>query len=253
MKKALLSLISISTVALMGSGCVSLEEYDRVVKHLESEQEANVAVAAENERLTGHVRTLSTENQSLKQKISGMQEAAAAVPQMDQGALSDEIRKVWGKGLKSDEWEFVQSGSAVGVRMDDSGVLFKSGSWDLTEGTKDKLKKLAAILKEQMDADATKICRVDGHTDDDPVKKVKTQGIKDNVHLSAMRAMAVREFLATCGLPGDRIFVAGFGEHWPVVKGADSKSKQRNRRVEVYLGSADGLSIGALPGPQIQK
>jgi chemotaxis protein MotB len=95
--------------------------------------------------------------------------------------------------------------------------------------------------------------RVDGHTDSDPVKKAKAAGIKDNMHLSTMRAMAVKDFLVSKGVPADRVFVAGFGEYWPLNTGNTPKDKQRNRRVEVYLGSADALSIGALPGASVSK
>ena len=162
------------------------------------------------------------------------------------------IQELWGKDMGR-SWEMVQSGGAVGVRMDDSGVLFKSGSWDLTDNTKGKLKELAGIISKKLKTDANLFVRVDGHTDTDPVKKLKAQGIMDNVHLSAMRAMAVKNYLSSQGVPADRVFVAGFGEYWPINSGSTNKDKQRNRRVEVYLGDADALSIGALPGATVSK
>ena len=109
------------------------------------------------------------------------------------------------------------------------------------------------ITATQVKTDATLFVRVDGHTDSDPVKKLKTKGINDNIHLSTMRAMAVRDFLVSKGVPQDRVFVAGFGEFWPIAAGKSAKDKQRNRRVEVYLGDPDALSIGALPGAQVAK
>ena len=132
-------------------------------------------------------------------------------------------------------------------------MLFKSGSWDLTDNTKSKLTELAGIIAKKVKTDATLFVRVDGHTDSDPVKKLKTKGINDNIHLSTMRAMAVRDFLVSKGVPQDRVFVAGFGEFWPIAAGKSAKDKQRNRRVEVYLGDPDALSIGALPGAQVAK
>ncbi|MBX3473229.1 MAG: OmpA family protein [Planctomycetes bacterium] len=253
MKKILFSLISVSSVALLG-GCVSLEEYDRVVKHLENEQSAIAATSAENSRLSGELTKARNENKSLMARIDEMRTAAANTPEMDTDKLLAEIRKQWGME-KNGDWEWVQSGNAVGVRLDDSGVLFKSGSWELTDGTKSTLKKLAATMKGKMDS-SNSVIRIDGHTDSDPIKNLAKSGIKDNVHLSTMRAMAVREYLSgkDCGLPIDRIFVAGFGEYWPVEPGKDSKSKQRNRRVEIYMGTPDGLSIGRLPaGAQVGK
>jgi len=252
MKNILMSLVCVSSAALLG-GCVSLEEYDRVVKHLETEQAAGIALSSENQRISGELNKSRTENNSLKNSIEEMRKASAAAPKIDEDELYAKISKMWG-GKQGDGFEWVQSGGAVGVRMDDSGVLFKSGSWDLTDGTKKTLDKLADMMKPKMADNPGVVARIDGHTDSDPVKALLKQGIKDNVHLSTMRAMAVREYLASKGIAKDRIFVAGFGEYWPVEPGKDTKSKQRNRRVEIYMGSADSLSIGKLPaGAQVGK
>lgn len=253
MKKILMSLVTVSAVALLGSGCVSLEEYDRVQKHLDTEKEANRALSAENSRLEGEVVDLRGDKRSLEQAIAELKEVNSQTPEMDKDALLKEIRKVWGGDMNSNEWEMVQSGGAVGVRMDDSGVLFGSGSWTLTSQTKERLTKLAGMIEPKLKADANIFVRVDGHTDSDPIKKLKAKGIQDNVHLSAMRAMAVRDFLVSAGVPKDRIFVAGFGEHWPINSGNSSRAKMRNRRVEVYLGDPDALSIGQLPDAQVSK
>lgn len=251
MKKILMSTVLFSSFALLGSGCVSLDEYNRVVKHLETEKEANVALAAENGRLGDELSTSRGERAKLLSQIEAIKEASAKSPTISEDDFYKAMREMWDSDMKG--WETVRSGGAMGVRMDDSGVLFKSGSWDLTDNTKSKLAELATLISNKLKSDAGVLVRVDGHTDNDPVKKLKAQGIKDNVHLSTMRAMAVREFLVSKGVPADRIFVAGFGEHWPLNTGNSAKDKQRNRRVEVYLGSADALSIGALPGAVVSK
>lgn len=252
MKKILMSIVSVSAVALLGSGCVSLEEYDRVQSHLDTEQEANRALAAENARLEGEVVDSRTKNQSLLEQIENMK-SLNNKEALDEDALLKKIGDVWGSGLRGSEWEMVQSGGAVGVRMDDSGVLFSSGSWNITSQTKSRLGKLADMIKPRLKSDANLFVRVDGHTDSDPIKKLKSKGIKDNVHLSSMRAMSVRDYLVQAGVPKDRIFVAGFGEHWPISSGSTSRAKMRNRRVEVYLGDPDALSIGQVPDAQVSK
>lgn len=246
MKKILLSLVSISAVALLG-GCVSLDEYNRTAEQLTNEEEANMALAEENRRMEAELNKLRGEKDALEKSIKDMSAVNGGASQAD---LVKQFQDIWGDRM--DGWEMVRSGNAVGVRIDDSGVLFASGSWTLTSNTKTTLGKLADIMKSKM-SDPNVFCRVDGHTDIDPIKALKTKGIVDNVHLSAMRAMAVREFLASKGLPKERIFVAGFGEHWPVAAGKSSKEKQRNRRVEIYLGDPDALSIGALPKATLQK
>lgn len=239
--KKLLVLLVIAAVPMLG-GCVSMNEYDRAVKHLETEQDRSRALEAENERLEDANIKLNRDNAALKKSMAEIKDMK--VEPVDEDALLAKIKKLWDGG---GDWDVVRRGGAVGVRIDDKGVLFKPGSWDLTDKTKDILSKLADLLKSKMDAHS--MVRVDGHTDGDPVKRLKAQGIADNVHLSIMRAQAVRNFLVSKGIESDRIFVAGFGEFWPIDTNATSQGKQRNRRVEVYMGTADGLSIGEAAKP----
>ena len=255
MKKILMSGVAVAAFTLL-SGCVSLEEFNRVQKHLETEQEANTAMAAENSRLEGLISSMRLEREKHIAAIEELRKSAESQPVVSEDDLVKRMQEIWGSGLNNSpsEWEYVQSGGAVGVRMDDSGVLFKSGSWNLTDGTKGKLAELANIISGKVKTNPNLFVRVDGHTDSDPVKKLKSKGIQDNIHLSTMRAMAVRDFLVSKGVPKDRIFIAGFGEYWPLNPGKSAKDKQRNRRVEVYLGDPNALSIGALPGePTVQK
>lgn len=250
MKKIMMSLVTISAVALLG-GCVSMEEYDRTVRQLETEQQANRALAAENERMAGEISRLRTDRVALEKSLQDIKDAAgeSTVSRED---LMKQFQDIWGREATRDGFEYVNAGDAVGVRLDDSGVLFQTGSWTLTDATKKRLTTLAGIMKDKM-SNPNMFVRVDGHTDTDPINKLKAKGIDSNVHLSTMRAMAVREFLASKGLPKERVFVAGFGEFWPIASGNTSAAKQRNRRVEVYMGDADALSIGALPGATVGK
>jgi chemotaxis protein MotB len=235
-------LLCLAMPAALLTGCVSLDDHNRVLEHLKTEQEANTALTAELERRDESNRRLDTDNKNLRKKLGEAQ--AVEAPKVDEEELYRKLREAWEKEAKG-EWEYIRNGGAVGVRIDDRGVLFKSGSWDLTDKTKETLKRLCVELKKRMDA--MTFVRVDGHTDGDPVKKAKGAGIQDNIHLSMMRAMAVRNFLVAEGVPADRVFCAGFGELWPIDTNATSKGKQRNRRVEVFLGTADALSIGDVP------
>ncbi|MHC4839530.1 MAG: OmpA/MotB family protein [Planctomycetota bacterium] len=239
--KKILTAITVSLFALVGSGCVSLDEYNRVAEHLEAEQEANAAIGAENRRKDGIIDTLRADNDKKAAQIKEMRVLQKS-NQMPEDDIISKIKDIWGKDMRSSDWDMVQSGGAVGVRMDDRGVLFRSGSWTLTTGTKTKLDKLAVILKDKSKGET--FIRVDGHTDSDPVKKLKAKGIQDNVHLSTMRAMAVRTYLVSKGISKDRIFVAGFGEHWAVAEGKSTAAKSKNRRVEIFLGDKEALSIG---------
>ena len=108
----------------------------------------------------------------------------------------------------------------VGVAGD---VLFASGQATLRTQAKSSLDQIAGVLKSQY---ANNQIRVEGHTDNDPIKK---SGWKTNERLGAERAMAVEAYLVGKGIDNDRIYSATFGPSRP--KG----SKQDSRRVEIVL------------------
>jgi chemotaxis protein MotB len=244
--KKLLILAAFSFVpALFGTGCMS--DRNVIAKELDDANQEKAALQSENERLGDQIDGLRKENAGLKDALTKANSEPHAT--VDEDKLLAEMSKILG-GSNGD-WDVIRRGAAMGVRIDDRGVLFKSGSWELTEKTKETLTKLAALIEKKMDA--TTFVRIDGHTDSDPINKAKGSGIQDNVHLSAMRAMAVRNFMATKGIAADRIFVCGFGEHWPVASNSNPKNKSQNRRVEIFIGTADGLSIGDMPASTSKK
>ncbi|CAG1010226.1 putative lipoprotein YiaD [Anaerolineales bacterium] len=246
--KKLLILAAFSFVpALFGTGCAT-GEYNKLQDQYRQTCEEKDALQSENERLGDQIEGLRKENAGLKDALNKANSEPHAT--VDEDKLLAEMSKILGEGNNGD-WDVIRRGAAMGVRIDDRGVLFKSGSWELTENTKTTLTKLAALIEKKMDA--TTFVRIDGHTDSDPINKAKGSGIQDNIHLSAMRAMAVRNFLATKGIAADRIFVCGFGEHWPVASNSNPKNKSQNRRVEIFIGTADGLSIGDMPASTSKK
>ena len=113
-----------------------------------------------------------------------------------------------------------------------SSVLFATNRWDLEEGGKVEMRKLAATLKElakKIPDDIDWILRVDGHTDARPIRG------GSNLELSARRAIAVVTFLIEEGIPANRLLAAGFGPHHPIDPGETEEAYQQNRRIEVRL------------------
>ena len=70
--------------------------------------------------------------------------------------------------------------------------------------------------------------RVVGHTD-------STGSDSVNNPLSVQRAQAVREYLSTRGLAGDRIMADGRGAREPVADNSSEMGRAKNRRVEIFL------------------
>lgn len=116
-----------------------------------------------------------------------------------------------------------------------SELFFDAGAAALkTEGL-GQLDQLAAVLTDiarEIPPDIPWIVRVDGHTDSRPIR---TAQFPSNWHLSTARAVAVVEYLASRGLPAERLAATGFGEHQPLELGATDEAFRRNRRIEFKI------------------
>jgi chemotaxis protein MotB len=109
-------------------------------------------------------------------------------------------------------------------------LLFKSGSYDITERAKEVLGKVALVLKNQPDLEFM----VEGHTDGIPFKGSGV--IADNWDLSAMRATTVVRLLQTkYGLDPARMVAAGRGEYRPIADNTTKEGRSANRRTRIVV------------------
>lgn len=120
----------------------------------------------------------------------------------------------------------------------DSGLLFKTGKYDLNEMSKADLSKFAGVLKSNQD------CSVDvqGFTD-------STGSDAVNNPLSYNRAQSVAQYLVGQGVPTTQFKnISGFGASNPVADNATAEGRQKNRRVEVYLYASEAMINSANNG-----
>lgn len=108
-------------------------------------------------------------------------------------------------------------------------ILFDSGKVDLKPEGVATIRSIAEVIR---DVGTDEVLRVDGHTDNEPIK---VSGWKDNFHLSAMRAHTVLKALEAEGIPAERMFLAGFAFHRPEAPNETREGRQRNRRVEILI------------------
>ncbi|MEO5682689.1 MAG: OmpA family protein [Chitinophagaceae bacterium] len=108
-------------------------------------------------------------------------------------------------------------------------LLFKSGSYDVTENANGVLGKVAQVLKNQPDIEFM----VEGHTDNIAFSK----GVLiDNWDLSVKRATSVVRLLQKkYGLDPAHIAAAGRGEYKPVADNATPEGKAANRRTRIVI------------------
>jgi len=116
-----------------------------------------------------------------------------------------------------------------------SEVLFPGGSATLKPEAGPELDRIAAAIADlarQIPADLPWVLRVDGHTDARPII---TAQFPSNWALSAARAIAVVQYLASKGIPPQHLLAGAFGEFQPLDAGTTEDAYARNRRIEMKL------------------
>lgn len=108
-------------------------------------------------------------------------------------------------------------------------LLFKSGSYDVTDAAKEVLGKVAAVLKNQPNIEFM----VEGHTDTNPYHR----GVLiDNWDLSVKRATSIVRILQDqYGLPPEHIAAAGRSEFVPVASNGTEEGRAANRRTRIVI------------------
>jgi len=186
--------------------------------------------------LQAEYETMSDENRlAMQERDQALQRVAMHRDQMDDLEASIEKKNSQVDDLKA---RFAGTGATVELREGlptlvlPQKLTFASGQAELTSGGKTLLKRIAQVLKTDF---ADQAVRVEGHTDDDPPKKVKAR-YPTNWELSAARALnTVRYLQDECGVDGARLAAAGYSQYHPM-----SKKKADNRRVEIVILPAMG-------------
>ena len=119
----------------------------------------------------------------------------------------------------------------------ESELLFDSGSANLQDEGKNKLKQIGITLMETTNSiplDIDWIIQVEGHTDKNPISTVQ---YPSNWELSTARANSVLKVLLDLGFEPKRLSAAGYGEFYPISEGDSDSDYQQNRRIELKLTS----------------
>jgi chemotaxis protein MotB len=236
------------TLALVGlAGCVPQGKYDDLMTAYRSKEQqvlslqgdldssrANeealrlqLARAAEDLRLAqemmrnggGDLAELQRRYEDLLKRVNSMDTPLSASVN---AALTDIANQY------SDLLEFDPKRGMLRFKSD---VTFDSGKATLSAKANEVLRKIAPVLN-SADADSLEV-KVVGHTDNQPIVHAKKDH-PTNVHLSAHRAISVRDELVRSGVNAGRFQVAGYGEFRPIVVNGPRGARE-NRRVEIFL------------------
>ncbi|WP_394826840.1 OmpA family protein [Pendulispora albinea] len=110
-----------------------------------------------------------------------------------------------------------------------AGILFPSGSADLSKDGQEAINDVAHVLRQFPD----RRFMVAGHTDNVPIGPPSP--FKNNFALSTTRALNVTQQLVKAGMSPARLVAAGYGEYEPVRENHTEAGRQENRRIEIVL------------------
>ena len=119
--------------------------------------------------------------------------------------------------------------SARGLVANMSDVLFRSGSFELAPGARERLAKVSGIVLAYPSLHVS----IEGHTD-------SVGGDEYNQTLSEHRAQAVRDYFVQQGIPSNNVEAHGFGKNEPIATNDTPEGRAQNRRVELVL-SGDAI------------
>ena len=247
----------ISLVALSQTACNLVPQYALRDSQLRAYQlnQQNRALAVERNRLAQRngslqaqlstadqrLANLKSERSKLQQRYAGLLDRAGKTP----SPLSrDASRRFEELAKKYPQFEFDPQ---TGVSKFHSDILFNSGSAEIKRSAIPLLRDFAKILN-QGDAKRLNILVV-GHTDDRRIAHSSTRRKHPtNWHLSTDRADSVVLALAKVGIGERRMGAAGYSKYQPIVPNKDKKSRQKNRRVEIFVLAPDAAVAGWDPG-----
>jgi len=140
--------------------------------------------------------------------------------------VTDDVTKALQPLIAAGEVRVRRYGSWIAVDIS-TDILFDSGVAHLSQPAVTALDRLAAAL-----APWPNSVRVEGHTDDRPIR---TPAFPSNWELSAARAASVVHLFMDHGIAPNRLAVLGFGQYRPTAPNTSTSGRNANRRVAIVI------------------
>lgn len=254
--------------SVLFAGCVSNKKYNDLQTNFNQLQERSRSLnqqyqQAQNELSGSTVRVKSLEEQiaSAQANVSSLQDALnKCLNSSNQGnvnisKLVDEInasnsyiKHLVNTKNKSDSLNLVLTNNltrslsreemrdvdvqvlkgVVYISLSDN-MLYKSGSYEISDQAGETLNKIAKIIKDYKDYEVL----IEGNTDDVPISQ---KNIRNNWDLSALRASSVVQSLQmNYGVDPKRLTAGGRGEYNPVAANDSEAGRSKNRRTQIII------------------
>lgn len=245
-KALVVGVMSLTLASLLG-GCntnnANLVEMNRAL------QDRNQALTAQNESLTNlnqqlqdalaaRERALDEQNRLIAELRAGNADALAQFDELESRfrglrfGQMDPSTDAALQQLAAQHPDLLEYDSDRGLLRFKSDLTFASGSDVVSDAGRQTLNQLATILNGPA---AGYDLRILGHTDAQRISAGTARNHRTNMHLSAHRAISVRDVLVGSSVAAERFEVAGRGEFDPLVPNSGNGNTPANRRVEIYL------------------
>jgi chemotaxis protein MotB len=256
MKK--LMLFSVAMMLLLGS-CVSKKEYAALeAKQKETQDLLNTATVKLNSCLSDNAAALarlegmkqqladlrkSNDNlqvlsakgatnvektlESIKEKDLKITRLQDALNKKDSVTLAVVTSLKKAVGIDDPDIEINVEKGVVFISIADK-LLFKSGSYIVTDRAKEILGKVAKVVNSKPDFEAM----VEGHTDNVPYL---SGVLLDNWDLSVKRSTSVIRILQELGVNPGQLIAAGRADYVPLVENDTAENRARNRRTRIVV------------------
>lgn len=170
----------------------------------------------------------SSEASSTTQSVADLKQQLEAQGLQQSARMNEEINNMAKASQISDDISVDYTAQYVRISMN-GGILFPSGSAELTGDAKALLSKVGDILVKYRKRDI----EIEGHTDNVPAAGSQ---YKDNQYLSSARAISVYEYLLDSkNLIAANMRHSGYGDSRPVASNRTAKGRAKNRRVEIKI------------------
>lgn len=143
-------------------------------------------------------------------------------------AVAFHLKKALKEGLDDEDIQINVEKTVVFISISDK-LLFKSGSYNVTDKAYGVLSKVADVVNAQPNMDVM----IEGHTDS---QTIKTEFLEDNWDLSAKRATSIARILQNRFkvTPG-RLIAAGRSSYVPLAPNNTEANRAKNRRTKIII------------------
>lgn len=157
-------------------------------------------------------------------KITRLQDALTQKDSVTLALVTSLKREV---GINDPDIEVNVEKGVVFISIADK-LLFKSGSYNVTDKAKGVLTKVAKVVNSKPDFE----CMIEGHTDNIPYSKGV---LVDNWDLSVKRSTSIIRVLQELGVNPSQLIAAGRSSYVPLVENNTLENRATNRRTRVVV------------------